>query len=476
MGPLKHALRRSFVPVQNPALGGSKQLGEPLILPLRSAISRIPIRRYVATEAVNQTETPAESTSLKNEEPTAVSRSKSRRREEQWIKDLLRRTDSKTPLKGIIPFLDPIRIRDACQCEICVDSSTKQRKFLTSQIPVDINFGHIEYIQPHQARFTWQNDIPGYPVSHRTEYSTQDVLQSFKPHASMHKWRQQRILWDTKQYVGDKDNWVDYRGFLQSDEVFKQALTNLSRYGLIFITGIPTTVDHGTPSEEEINAVSNIATRIGPLYNSHYGSTWDVRSVAQAKNVAYTNVDLGFHMDLLYKKEPPYIQLLHCLRNSQSGGESLFVDTFRAAVELYHTRDGPKHWHNLITEKLRYHYHNDNQSFVKAWSPFRAVRPNPSSTRSNRRLPPMLTEVYYSPPFQGPLHPISTDSRKQVKALRAFGTQLQRDDLMYETKMEPGMCVIFENLRYKQYPMSSFLPPIFPPHTKPSRSLPFQLS
>jgi hypothetical protein len=41
------------------------------------------------------------------------------------------------------------------------------------------------------------------------------------------------------------------------------------------------------PSGEE--SVINIGTRIGPLRDSFYGRTWDVKSVPNAKNVAYTH-------------------------------------------------------------------------------------------------------------------------------------------------------------------------------------------
>lgn len=77
--------------------------------------------------------------------------------------------------------------------------------------------------------------------------------------------------------------------------------------------------------------VEAIAIRIGPLRNTFYGSTFDVRIVLEAKNVVYTNQFLGFHMDLMYMNKPPGYQLLYCLENSCSRGESLFVDTFSAA-------------------------------------------------------------------------------------------------------------------------------------------------
>lgn len=37
-------------------------------------------------------------------------------------------------------------------------------------------------------------------------------------------------------------------------------------------------------------------------------------------------------------KQPPGLQLLHCLDSSSEGGDSIFADTFKAAEEMFTTR------------------------------------------------------------------------------------------------------------------------------------------
>ena len=365
---------------------------------------------------------------------------------------------------SLLDILGPIKLRDACNCSLCVDSSTQQKTFRTSSIPLDIELGTVTFPNKTTVRITWKNDIGSMPETHASEFTVQR-LQWIMTRA---RGKRKRIRWDRSRYRALQGTTITYDKFLGSAEAFKKAMSDLSLYGLIFVTNIPSQGEHEEPSNLETAAVSNIAGRIGPLYNSHYGLTWDVKSIAMAANVAYTNVDLGFHMDLLYKQFPPYIQLLHCLRNSRSGGESLFVDTFEAVENLWNRPQvGKEHFHQLLRRPMHFQYVNDGQSFWKSRNTFSIRKQdgvpsnefpyNPARVQAGSRgiTMPELTNVFYSPPFQGPLttgiNPIDTSepwhSRKLVKALQAFEEELHREEMIVEVKLEPGTCVIFENLR-----------------------------
>ena len=79
-----------------------------------------------------------------------------------------------------------------------------------------------------------------------------------------------------------------------------------------------------------------ILIQITPPTWSFYGLTFDVISQEQAINVAYTNVNLPYHMDLIYMESAPGLQYLLCRKNDKSvvGGTSILVDTFAVAEEL----------------------------------------------------------------------------------------------------------------------------------------------
>ena len=85
-----------------------------------------------------------------------------------------------------------------------------------------------------------------------------------------------------------------YEDYMDNQRSLQDLTRRLFQYGIAFISDVP-------PRPE---AVGFIGTRIGALQDTIYGPTWDVRSVPSAKNVANTSDNLGFHMDLLYYKDP----------------------------------------------------------------------------------------------------------------------------------------------------------------------------
>ncbi|KAL8924155.1 MAG: hypothetical protein Q9172_002820 [Xanthocarpia lactea] len=235
---------------------------------------------------------------------------------------------------------------------------------------------------------------------------------------------------------------------------------HLHLYGLVFIHSIPSSTD----------AVTRIAERIGPLKNTLYGSTWDVRSVPSAKNVAYTSSHLGFHMDLLYVDNPPGLQILHCLEASTQGGESLFSDTLRVVLSL--AQSEPDHYAILEKFPVTYRYHNNHEWYQQtrphietSTSPQGYTRPVLKGGSTSLRERQTIRAINWSPPFQAPflentgtcaLSPESTYHSKTadqvafqtyIKAIRHFKKKLEVDPAVFEKKLEPGTAVIFNNRR-----------------------------
>ncbi|KAK5242008.1 hypothetical protein LTR16_008840, partial [Cryomyces antarcticus] len=150
--------------------------------------------------------------------------------------------------------------------------------------------------------------------------------------------------------------------------------------------------------------VERIAGRIGNLRDTFYGRTWDVKSVVNAKNIAYTHQYLGLHMDLLYMKHPPHIQLLHCLRSTSTGGASLFSDALHAAKALYSA--APEAFSVLTKYSVPYHYDHapahhyayTHPTIELAWA---HARP-PTAALPGRTATPPIVHLNWSPPFQAP--------------------------------------------------------------------------
>lgn len=314
-------------------------------------------------------------------------------------------------------------LRDLCKCPQCVDRYSKQRNIRTNDIPTDIRPRHIKWDGEH-LEIQWATDIPGASPDHISRwhhsYLQKPTLNTHDLHNALNK----PVTWDRKN-MEKHQHWVSYEDYMTNDAKFAASMRNLQYAGLVFVKDIP-------DSREE---VEKIATRIGPLRNTFYGMTWDVRTVPEATNVAYTNQFLGYHMDLMYMNEPPGYQFLHCLENSCDGGESLFADAFRAASKM--RRSHPKEFKELTERKMGYEYVHDDQIYYNE-------RPVFELDESSKHL----RHVNYSPPFQSAI-PIRGKLRFQPlkEALDVFTQMLESNEMTFDLKLNPGECVIFDNRR-----------------------------
>lgn len=366
-----------------------------------------------------------------------------------------------------------ILLRDLCGCSQCVDPSTRQKYRLTTDIPATIRPRAIAQTETGVS-IVWDNDASGYDRDHTTEINAETLRQyidtgftvtansSFGP----------RSLWSAAEYNRLPD--MSYDEYMQSDSALYRMLMQLHTHGLAFLTEVP-------GSEKSVSA---IAERIGPVKNTFYGYTWDVRSVPESKNVAYTSQDLGFHMDLLYMEQPPHLQFLHCIRSSAAGGASLFTDSLRSASDLLDADTGA--FNSLANNTVNFHYNHPSsalyhqsrrvlevdgvsyrggvQNMLAAYSlnKHRAAFPEKNQIEEVDDIQPMehVLAVSWSPPFQAPfgrriaqnepMQPLDLTSERLHawhSAAQKFNQLIHRPEMIYERMMKPGECVLFDNRR-----------------------------
>jgi gamma-butyrobetaine dioxygenase len=317
-------------------------------------------------------------------------------------------------------------LRDACQCAKCVDPHSGQKTFGTTDVPAKQLIQSC-VVQTHGTLVvSWDKDSLSGGQSHESQYSDRTVRTWFNggvPIARLHP-MQQRTLWD-KHIVARSQLTVEYNDWMTSGDSFHAALAQLHSYGLLIVDGVPKSED----------SVVTIANRIGNVMETFYGRTWDVRSKPQAENVAYTNSFLGLHQDLLYLQDPPRIQFLHCLENTCDGGESIFSDSLRAAAHIHLRSHGD--FRMLAYHKLLYQYNKNGNLYEQA-------RPVIQTDHT----------VWWSPPFQASEQYRWLKTKDELetyigwhKAATAFRHLLEDDPWVYECKLKPGQCVIFDNLR-----------------------------
>lgn len=117
---------------------------------------------------------------------------------------------------------------------------------------------------------------------------------------------------------------LDFENVLKNDEHAYKWLCSLKKVGIVRLTG----------ASDKRGEVLKLGKRIGFLYLTFYGHTWQVQDKIDANNVAYTTGKLSFHTDYPALHHPPGVQLLHCIKQTVTGGDSEIVDGFNVCRKL----------------------------------------------------------------------------------------------------------------------------------------------
>ncbi|KAI0883271.1 Clavaminate synthase-like protein [Annulohypoxylon maeteangense] len=310
-------------------------------------------------------------------------------------------------------------LRDSCNCNICVDPDSGQKNFGTCDVPTNLPIAEASVTEDGGLDIVWENDFLSQG-NHTSHYAAARIARDAKPKSiPTPRW----VLWD-KEIIEKDLLVVDYNEWMAGESGFISGLHRLHTHGLLFLRNVP-------QSEE---SVVSIANQIGNIQETFYGRTWDVRSKPNAENVAYTSSFLGLHQDLLYLSHSPRIQLLHCLENTCEGGDSLFSDGYRASSLVRIAKNSMLE--HLSSRPLRYAYTKNGHYY--------------------QNFHPVLHEtgltVHWSPPFQSSDQELfigrtSKTYLEWLKAATTFRHLLEDEQWVYQYKMKPGDCVLFDNMR-----------------------------
>lgn len=124
-------------------------------------------------------------------------------------------------------------------------------------------------------------------------------------------------------------------------------LRQLVAQGAVIVDGAPTT-------DQTVLAIAGL---VGPPRPTNFGVMFDVLSKPDPNNSAYTAQGLDLHTDLPNWANPPDVQLLHCLANDASGGDSTLADGFALAEAL--RASDPSAFHTLSTWPVPLRFHDD---------------------------------------------------------------------------------------------------------------------
>ncbi|KAJ7059222.1 hypothetical protein C8F01DRAFT_275252 [Mycena amicta] len=329
---------------------------------------------------------------------------------------------NRTPSSVSIPNLGtfPFRwLRDSCLSPECIHPSTSQKLHRSSDIPRDVQ----PVPQPEGVRLSAEGMHIRWVDSHES-FFPKAFLERHSP-GVFHNDDPKELPWAKEDIGGSPSLFVSYES-LQDKKGLRTAIDQLCTRGLLFVTGVP-----NRETSDEKCELPRLAERFSYIRETFYGKVWDVVNLRNSKNIAYTNLDLGLHMDLLYFKHPPKYQILHCLRNRVDGGSSLFVDAFHAAEKL--RVDSPELFAVLANTPVPFHYVNDGHHLYYEHP---TIELSPTGA---------IEQINYSPPFQAPLR-LDTPA-VFYDALAAFARLLGEEGRAFGYTLREGDAVIFDNRR-----------------------------
>ena len=202
-------------------------------------------------------------------------------------------------------------------------------------------------------------------------------------------------------------------------------LEGLNRFGVARVTDGPI----------KSGALMDVAGLFGYVRETNYGKWFEVRTEVNPVNLAYTGLGLQAHTDNPYRDPVPTMQILYCLENSATGGDSIVVDGFRCAERLY--AEDPEGFDVMRRHCARFAYEGSSDVALHARRPMIECTPDGEllTIRFNNRSTAPLTDI----PF--------ADMPAYYRAYRRFATMVDDPAMQVAFKLEPGECFIVDNTR-----------------------------
>ncbi len=307
--------------------------------------------------------------------------------------------------------IHPIWLRERCQDGASMDLHTGQRLHDPSDLDLNLRLEAVSEPVPGRLRVRFSD-------GHEADFAAQDILAEAAMPPGEHDvppftlWTGAleslpRAVWRPDASDADLTAWLD--AFL--------------RYGFIIFSGVPA----------EHHAVLKAALVFGFARETNFGTVFDVRSVPDAIDLAYTAVHLDPHTDNPYRSPVPGVQLLHCLANETTGGLSTLVDGY-AVSEALRERD-PEAFRVLSTTPIRFRY-RDAVTELTASAP-------PIELDVNGRV----RTIHFSPRLDFvPLLP-PEELSAYYRARRVFDHLLRTSEFEIRFLLNRGDLVMFDNCR-----------------------------
>lgn len=134
----------------------------------------------------------------------------------------------------------------------------------------------------------------------------------------------EQCVWSAADIISNDYASVSLVDYLANDEVAKEVVTSLIKFGCAFITNVPANIE----------STEIAIRRLFPIQRTMFGDMWSFSDNKARNDTAYTAIALPAHNDNTYFNDAAGLQVLHCVRRIGDGGESFLVDGFNALKRL----------------------------------------------------------------------------------------------------------------------------------------------
>ena len=307
--------------------------------------------------------------------------------------------------------IHPIWLRERSEAPEAMDRTTGQRLHDPSDLPLDLSITDI--IDLGADRFEVR-----FSDHHAAVYDSVRLAREIALPAGDHD------LPPVRLWTGDLADPPRFAWEETADAATRLAwVTAFLEYGFVIFTGVPSTD----------RSVIRVGQAFGHVRDTNFGDMFDVRSVPNANDLAYTALALGAHTDNPYRTPVPGVQLLHCLINETTGGLSTLVDGWAVAGAL-RERD-PEAFAALTGTPVRFRFQDPTTELVASAPPIEldvtgAIRGIHMSPRLDYvpLMAPERLDAYY-------------------RARKVFDHMLRDPAFEIRFLLEDGDLVMFDNVR-----------------------------
>ena len=210
--------------------------------------------------------------------------------------------------------------------------------------------------------------------------------------------------------------------FYERREMF-DLLKSFYEYGFVIVKNVPI----------ENNYIVDFANSIGSIRPTNFGEFFNVRSVPNPNDLAYTSLALSPHTDNPYRKPVPCVQLLHCIENEVNGGLSTLVDGFKVATHL--KEKNPEYFEILTKIKVKFKF-TDKDVVLENKGELIEL-----DEKNNFKQIRFNTRLDYVPPLEKDQLDIYYKARKEISDL------YNSDKFKIEFRLMPGDIMMMDNHR-----------------------------